>query len=56
MEPKTLAEALDWIEWYVYCLESIQQRMVVRGLAEAKAGYDAATNWIEDRLGKDGFM
>lgn len=56
MHPKTLAEALDWIEWYVYCLEAIQNRIPVRGLAEARAGYIVATEWINERIGEDGFM
>lgn len=34
--------ALDRIEWYRRCLEDIQDGRVVRGLAEAKAGYDSA--------------
>lgn len=32
----------DQISWYVRCLKDVQDGRVVRGLSEAKAGYDAA--------------
>lgn len=48
MQPKNLLEALDWIDWYRRCLEGIQDKQVVRGLAEAKAGYDAAYEYINN--------
>lgn len=33
-------QALSEIDWYRRCLEDLQDRRPVRGLAEAKAGYD----------------
>lgn len=37
-----LAECLDQIDWYRRCLEDVADRRPVRGLDEAKAGYDVA--------------
>lgn len=37
-----ISEPLDRIDWYRRCLEDITDGRVVRGLAEAKAGYDSA--------------
>ena len=36
------AEPSERVEWYRRCLEDLQDGRVVRGLAEAKAGYDSA--------------
>ena len=33
---------MDRVNWYVACLEDVIARKVVRGLAEAEAGFDAA--------------
>jgi len=41
-ENERLRDALEATDWYVRCLEDIQDGRVVRGLAEAKAGYDSA--------------
>jgi hypothetical protein len=38
----SFSEALSMVDWYVRCLEDVQDGRVVRGLAEAKAGYDSA--------------
>ena len=35
-------ELLDMIEWYRRCLEDVMRHRPVRGLDEAKAGYDTA--------------
>jgi hypothetical protein len=41
--PRTDAEEwVDRVNWYVACLENVIARKVVRGLAEAEAGFDAA--------------
>ena len=48
-EPQNLLEALDWIDWYRRNLEGIQDGHIVRGLAESKAGYDAAYRYIEKK-------
>jgi hypothetical protein len=37
-----LREYQDCASWYIRCLEDVQDRRPVRGLAEAKAGYDSA--------------
>lgn len=37
-----LAELVDQMDWYRRCLEDVQDRKPVRGLGEAKAGYDRA--------------
>lgn len=46
MVPDSLIEALDWIDWYVTCLQDVLDKKVVRGLAEAEAGYLSAINYI----------
>lgn len=47
---KDILNCLDRIDWYRRCLEGIQDRQVVRGLAEAKAGYDSAMNELSEIL------
>lgn len=37
-----LRDVLASLDWYRRCLEDVQDGRVVRGLAEAKAGYDSA--------------
>jgi len=37
-----MTDRLERIDWYRRCLEGVQDGHVVRGLAEAKAGYDSA--------------
>jgi hypothetical protein len=41
-DAEALAKALDAATWYVACLEGVQAREIVRGLTEAKAGYESA--------------
>ncbi len=36
-----LTDYTNCADWYRRCLEDVQDRKVVRGLAEAKAGYDS---------------
>jgi hypothetical protein len=43
---EALREYEDCASWYVRCLEDVQDRRPVRGLAEAKAGYDAARDKV----------
>ena len=37
-----MREYVEAADWYRRCLEDVQDGRVVRGLGEAKAGYDAA--------------
>lgn len=46
MSPANLAEALNWIDWYVMCLRRVNAGLSVAGLGEAEAGYEAARNWL----------
>lgn len=46
------ADVVDRIDWYVRCLEDVQDGRVVRGLAEAKAGYDSARDELNLLLGE----
>lgn len=51
--PRTDApEWVDQINWYVACLEDVSARKVVRGLAEAEAGYDAALDDVQKELAR----
>jgi hypothetical protein len=49
MRPESFAQALDWIAWYVECLENVKDGVAVRGLAEAGAGYERAMEWLRAR-------
>ena len=42
------AERLDRIDWYRRCLEDLHDGRVVRGLDEAKTGYDSAMEELRD--------
>lgn len=42
----SLSKALDMIDWYRRCLEDVQDGKPVRGLDEAKHGYDAAMEFL----------
>lgn len=44
----THKEALDCIEWYVDLLDKIVQRRPAFGFAEAKAGYEAAMEFLKE--------
>lgn len=39
---------VDAADWYRRCLEDVIDRRTVRGLAEAKAGYDSALDAVRD--------
>jgi hypothetical protein len=43
-------ELIERLDWYRRCLEDVQDRRVVRGLAEAKAGYDSALSQLRARV------
>lgn len=40
----------DAADWYCRCLEDVQDRRPVRGLAEAKAGFDSARDELHVAL------
>lgn len=42
LSDESVEAALDRIDWYRRCLEDIQDGRSVRGLTEAKLGYDSA--------------
>lgn len=42
----SVQEAIDCIEWYRRCLEDFQDGRAVADLAEAKAGYNAAIEFL----------
>lgn len=46
-----LREFVDAADWYRRCLEDVNDRRPVRGLGEAKAGYDAALEKARAVLG-----
>lgn len=41
---------MDCADWYRRCLEDVHDRRVVRGLGEAKAGYDNALRRLASAL------
>lgn len=45
-----LREIADCAGWYVRCLEDVQDRRPVRGLAEAKAWYDQSCDLASEAL------
>ena len=48
---RSVEELLDVIDWYRRCLEDVQDGRVVRGLGEAKLGYDSAMDELRGVLG-----
>jgi hypothetical protein len=50
-ERDMLREYETCADWYIRCLEDVQDRRPVRGLAEAKAGYDSARDALAARGG-----
>jgi hypothetical protein len=49
VRPETVTEALDWIRWYVQCLEDAEEGNPVYGLTESEAAYEAALSWLAAR-------
>jgi hypothetical protein len=55
LSPKVLKELADYKEaadWYIECLQDVLDRKVVRGLGEARAGYEA----LRDSLAGEGIL
>ena len=48
---EALEQFIEAADWYRRCLEDVADRRVVRGLAEAKAGYDNALDRAREALG-----
>lgn len=47
---RELSDSLDQVVWYARCLEDVQDRRPVRGLDEAKAGYDAGLRTLRAHI------